>query len=218
VRDPARERADYSLVSRSTITSEVLCARITASVLPSGDQRNPVITSEVKFVVAAGFGLYSLLTRAGPQPFRDFTVTQITNTGKAEMAAISPDGKYILHVQNENGMRSLRLRNILTGSDTQIVAPAPFRYRALVFSPDGNYVYFRQLTNSAGSSWDVYRLPVLGGTPQLIASDVDSDIIFSPDTRRISYVRANDGKYRLLTANPDGTAVHCTIMTVSTIM
>jgi serine/threonine protein kinase/Tol biopolymer transport system component len=159
-------------------------------------------------LVAAGFGLYSLLTRAGPQPFKDFTVTQITNTGKAEMAAISPDGKYILHVQNESGMRSLRLRNILTGSDTQIVAPAPLRYRALVFSPDGNYVYFRQLTNSAGSSWDVYRLPVLGGTPQLIASDVDSDIIFSPDARRVSYVRANDpddGKFRLLTANPDGT-------------
>jgi eukaryotic-like serine/threonine-protein kinase len=159
-------------------------------------------------LVAAGFGLYSLLTRAGPQPFRDFTVTQITNTGKAEMAAISPDGKYILHVQNESGMRSLRLRNILTGSDTQIVAPAPFRYKTLVFSPDGNYVYFRQLANSAGSSWDVYRLPVLGGTPQPIASDVDSDITFSPDARRISYVRANDpddGKYRLLSANPDGT-------------
>jgi Tol biopolymer transport system component len=112
-----------------------------------------------------------------------------------------------LHVQNENGMRSLRLRNILTGSDTQIVAPAPLRYKTLVFSPDGNYVYFRQLANSAGSSWDVYRLPVLGGTPQPIASDVDSDITFSPDARRISYVRANDpddGKYRLLSANPDG--------------
>jgi len=159
-------------------------------------------------LVAAGFGLHSLLTRVGPQPFKDFTVTQITNTGKAEMAAISPDGKYILHVQSENGMRSLRLRNILTGSDTQIVAPAPFRYKTLVFSPDGNYVYFRQLANSAGSSWDVYRLPVLGGTPQSIASDVDSDITFSPDARRISYVRANDpddGKYRLLSANPDGT-------------
>jgi serine/threonine protein kinase/Tol biopolymer transport system component len=159
-------------------------------------------------LAAAGFGLYSLLTRMGPQPFKDFTVTQITSTGKAETAAISPDGKYIMHVQNENGMRSLRLRNILTGSDTQTVAPAPLRYKALVFSPDGNYVYFRQLTNSAGSSWDVYRLPVLGGTPQLIASDVDSDITFSPDAKRISYVRANDpddGKYRLLSANPDGT-------------
>src|SRR5450432_3471786 len=62
--------------------------------------------------------------------------------------------------------------------------------------------------NSVGSIWDVYRLPVLGGTPQLIARNVDSDIVFSPDARRISYVRANDpeeGKYRLLLANPDGT-------------
>src|ERR1700729_588834 len=49
--DPAWQSADYSLVSRSTTTSEVLCVRITASVLRSGDQRNPVIRSEVKFVI-----------------------------------------------------------------------------------------------------------------------------------------------------------------------
>jgi len=49
-RDPA-EGADYWLISRSTTTSEVLCVRITASVLRSGDQRNPVIRFEVKFVI-----------------------------------------------------------------------------------------------------------------------------------------------------------------------
>jgi eukaryotic-like serine/threonine-protein kinase len=158
-------------------------------------------------LVAAGFGIYSLMIRTGPQPFKDFTVTQITNTGRAELAAISPDGKYILHLQNDTGMRSLRLRNILTASDTQIIVPTPARYKSLVFSPDGNYVYFRQLTDSVGSEWDVYRLPVLGGSPQRIARDVDSDITFSPDARRVAYVRANDpenGKYRLLSANPDG--------------
>ena len=156
---------------------------------------------------AAGYGIYSLVTRKGPQPFRDFTVTQITNTGKAEMAAISPDGKFILHVQNEKGIRSLRLRNILTGSDTEIVAPAPLRYKTLVFSPDGNYVYFRRLVNAIGSEWNLFRLPVLGGTPQMVARDVDSDLTFSPDARHISYARANDpelGKYRLLLSNPDG--------------
>jgi serine/threonine protein kinase len=160
-------------------------------------------------LVAAGFGIYSLVARTGPQPFKDFTVTQITNTGRAEQAAISPDGKYVLHLQNDNGMQSLRLRNILTGSDTQIIAPTPARYRSLVFSPDGNYVYFRQLINSTGSDWDFYRMPVLGGIPQLIANDVDSDITFSPDARHVAYVRANDpeiGKYRLLSANPDGSA------------
>jgi serine/threonine protein kinase len=163
----------------------------------------------VALLLAAGFGVYSLLNRTGSQPFKDFTVTQITNTGKAELAAISPDGKYVLHLQNDNGRQSLRLRNIATGSDTQIVAPTPARYTSLVFSPDGNYVYFRQLINSIGSDWDVYRMPVLGGTQQLIARDVDSDITFSPDARQLAYVRANDpevGKYRLLSANPDGSA------------
>jgi len=160
-------------------------------------------------LLAAGFGVYSLVTRTGPQPFKDFTVTQITNTGRAELAAISPDGKYVLHLQNEDGMQSLRLRNIATGSDTQIIAPTPARYKSLIFSPDGNYVYFRQLMNSTGSDWDVYRMPVLGGIPRLVARDVDSDITFSPDAGHMAYVRANDpeiGKYRLLSASPDGSA------------
>ncbi|HEV7219333.1 MAG TPA: winged helix-turn-helix domain-containing protein [Terriglobales bacterium] len=158
-------------------------------------------------LAAAGFGIRWILNQNSPRPFADFTVAQITNNGKVGVAAISPDGKYILHSDNENGLESLRLRNILTGSDAQIVAPSLVRYKGLEFSPDGNYVYFRQLINSIGSEWDAYRLPVLGGSPQLIARDVDSDIVFSPDGKRISYVRANDpenGKYRTLSARLDG--------------
>ena len=208
----AELRADLKRLKRDTESGAASGTSADSSAITAITQQHKtdvVVSGLVALVVlvAAGFGIYSLMTRTGRQPFKDFTVTQITNTGKAELAAISPDGKYVLHVQNENGMRSLRLRNILTGSDTQIVAPAPVRYKTLVFSPDGNYVYFRQLTNSVGSSWDAYRLPVLGGTQQPIAHDVDSDITFSPDARRVSYVRANDpqdGKYRLLSANPDG--------------
>jgi eukaryotic-like serine/threonine-protein kinase len=166
-----------------------------------------VITLIVLVVLlAAGFGLYSLLTRSGPQPFKDFTVTQITNTGKVDQAAISPDGKYIMSVQTDNGMQSLWLRNILTGSDTQIISPGSPHYAVVTFSPDGNYVYSRQLDDN--SIWDLYRLPVLGGASQLIAHDVDTNATFSPDGRKIAFLRANDpevGKFRLLLANPDGT-------------
>jgi serine/threonine protein kinase len=156
---------------------------------------------------AGGFGVYSLLSRKGPTPFQNFSITQITNTGKAELAAISPDGKYVLNVQNDNGKESLWLRNVPTGSDTQILAPAAAAYRTLIFSPDGNYVYFRKSGISTGSEWDLFRTPVLGGTPQLIIRDIDTGIAFSPDGHRIAYARANDpdvGKFRLLTANADG--------------
>jgi Tol biopolymer transport system component len=94
-----------------------------------------------------------------------------------------------------------------TGSDTQIVPPAAAVYHTLTFSPDGNYVYFRKAGIGTLSEWDLYRTPVLGGTPQLILRDLDTGITFSPDGHRIAYARANDpdvGKYRLLTANSDG--------------
>jgi serine/threonine protein kinase len=158
-------------------------------------------------LAVGGFGIYSLLTRSGPTPFQNFTITQVTNTGKAEEAAISPDGKYVLNVQNDNGLRSLWLRNVPTGSDTQIVPPVAAMYASLAFSPDGNYVYFRKAASNIGSEWNLYRTPVLGGAPQNIVRDVDAGITFSPDGRRISYSRANDpdlGKYRLLTANAEG--------------
>ena len=48
---------------------------------------------------------------------------------------------------------------------------------------------------------------MLGGIPQTIARDVDSDVTFSPDGQHIAYVRDNDpevGKYRLLMASMDG--------------
>ena len=151
--------------------------------------------------------IYSIRT-AGPQPFREFSISQITNTGRAEQVAISPDGKYLLHVQGEGGLRSLRLRNIETGSDAEVLAPDGSRFKSLTFSPDGNYVYFRKVVNSTGSEWDYFRMPVLGGKPEALLRDVDSDLAFSPDGKKITYVRANDpdeGRYRILTANLDGT-------------
>ena len=166
-----------------------------------------IVAMTAVLLIAGGFGLYWFFGRSAPPPFQNFTITQITDTGKAEQAAISPDGNYVLNVQNDNGLQSLWLRNVPTGSDTRIVPPASAVYRTLSFSPDGNYVYFRKAGVGSQSEWDLYRTPVLGGTPQVIVRDLDSNISFSPDGHRIAYVRANDpdvGKYRWLTASPDG--------------
>jgi eukaryotic-like serine/threonine-protein kinase len=161
----------------------------------------------VVLVAAAGYGVYSMLRRPAAIPFQNFTVTQITNTGKAELAAISPDGKYILSTRNENGLRSMWLRNVPTGSDTQVIPPQAAAYRSLAFSPDGNYIYFRKAENTINSDYSLYRAPVLGGTPQALVRDIDSDVAFSPDGKSIAYARDNDpdvGKYRLLSADING--------------
>ncbi|MGO9518755.1 MAG: protein kinase domain-containing protein [Candidatus Korobacteraceae bacterium] len=166
-----------------------------------------VVAVALVLLAAGGFGIYSFLTRSRPAPFQNFTITQVTNTGKAQSAAISPDGKYVLNVQNDNGLHSLWLRNVPTGSDTQIVPPAAAVYRSLAFSPDGNYVYFRKSNIGTQSEWDLYRTPVLGGTPQVLVRDVDRGVAFSPDGHRMAYLRDNDpeiGKYRILSANLDG--------------
>jgi eukaryotic-like serine/threonine-protein kinase len=161
----------------------------------------------VVVLAAAGYGVYSMLHRAGAAPFQNFTVTQVTNSGKAALAAISPDGKYVLSVLDDNGLQSVWLRNVPTASDTQIMSPSPSTYRSLMFSPDGNYIYFRKAQNATNSDYNLYRAPVLGGTPQAVVHDIDSDIAFSPDGKRIAYTRANDpeiGKDRLLSADLSG--------------
>jgi len=48
-------------------------------------------------LAAAAYGIYALLSRNGPVPFQNFTVSKATVTGKATRVAISPDGKYLLH-------------------------------------------------------------------------------------------------------------------------
>ena len=161
----------------------------------------------VVLVAAAGYGVYSMLRRPSAMPFQNFTVTQVTNSGKAQFAAISPDGKYVLSVLNDNGMESLWLRNVPTASDTQVIPPSAVVYRSLAFSPDGNYIYFRKAQNTVNSDYNLYRAPVLGGTPEAVVRDIDSDVAFSPDGKRIAYARANDpeiGKYRLLSADLSG--------------
>jgi eukaryotic-like serine/threonine-protein kinase len=159
-------------------------------------------------LVVAGYGVYSFVHRAPPTPFQNVSITQVTNTGDALGTAISSDGKYVLVVMNENGRNNLLLRNVATGSNTQIVPPSSTTIQSAAFSPDGNYVYFRQAENGLNTDFNLYRAPVLGGTPQAVVYDVDSSISFSPDGKRMAFIRANDpeaGKYRLLSANLDGT-------------
>ena len=139
-------------------------------------------------VAAAAFGVYSLLPHKKALPVESMSVENLTNNGHVSLARISPDGKYLLHVLDENGLQSLWLRHIPTGSNTQVVTPAATRYGGLTFSPDGNYIYFVRRDDSEQAIASLYNAPMLGGTPRLLIKDVDSPIAFSPDGQRFAYL------------------------------
>jgi serine/threonine protein kinase len=143
----------------------------------------------VTLVAAAGYGIYSLLQHSKHLPFESFEITNLTNSGHVSMASISPDGKYLLQVHSENGLESLWLRHIATGSNTQVVAPAATRYQSLTFSPDGSYLYFLRRDEEEHVIGILYAAPVLGGTPHVVVRDVDSPVTFSPDGQRFTFLR-----------------------------
>ena len=139
------------------------------------------------------------------EPFSKMKVTRLTTSGKASAAAISPDGKYVVHVLGARGQQSLWLRHIATGSDKEIVPSNGNNLSWVTFSRDGGYIFFNRLEAGA---YPVYQVPVLGGTPKrLTAEDADTPVTFSPDGLRFAFMRGapQRGETSLIVANADGT-------------
>ena len=161
-------------------------------------------------IAAAAFGVYSLFFSVRSQPFQSIKISKISGTHNARLGAMSPDGNYLAYVLNSEGSESLWLRHLASASNVQIIPPEHVQYSGLRFSPDGSHIYFSHTqldSGPASQEYDLYRIPVLGGTPQLLVKDIDTNPSFSSDGRRFAFIRANDpdpGKYHLLIANADG--------------
>ena len=152
-------------------------------------------------LVLAGFLAYSIFFRSHSVPFQNISVTKVTDTGNAVIAALSPNGQYILMLTRKNGLSSLWLRNVPTNSIAQVQPAEEVYYNGLRFSPDGNYFYFVRSDPGNPELRFLYRAPLLGGTPQKLADDVDSNVTFSPDGKQVAFMRYDNpepGKYRLI--------------------
>ena len=163
-------------------------------------------------VAVAAFGLYKFTGQRRsevkpPTAFQTMKITRLTSTGKARYAAISPDGRYVVHVVDENGQESLWMRQVAPFSNVQIVPPADFPYFGLTFSPDGNYIYYVGPDPDVDDAGVLYQRPVLGGAAKKLIVDIDSTITFSPDNKQLAFVRfaPEKGESLLMLANADGT-------------
>jgi eukaryotic-like serine/threonine-protein kinase len=160
-------------------------------------------------LIAAGVAAAALWSKLGAgsglATFTKIHLSQLTNTGNANIATISPDGKYVVHVVNDGTMSSLWVRQIATSSNIQIVPPSESRYIGITFTRDGNYVYYVVYEKNSPLGV-VYRIPALGGQSEKIAQDVDTPITFSADGKRLAWIRGfpQSGETALMVANSDG--------------
>jgi len=187
--------ASGSSASGSGSGSSVLPAAIAGKRIPSA----AIVAGSVLLAAVIVAGVLLLghrkepATQGAPSGLR---ISAITSRGLINGAAISPDGRYVAYSLLLGGERTLWVHQIATGSDVQILPSQVIAPTALIFSPDGNYLYYQSADPDRDGYTAIFGIPTLGGSPRKVAYDVDSRISFSPDGKQICFRRGVPHKNR----------------------
>jgi serine/threonine protein kinase/Tol biopolymer transport system component len=127
--------------------------------------------------------------------------------------AISPDGKWVAYLSNARGPTDVWVKFIAGGEPANLTASAGIVVQSqdyiggLDVSPDGTLIAFTGGRPGAGTiEMSTWVLPApLGGVPRKLLNEPHQGLRWSPDGKRITYMRpggsAGDG---LLVADADG--------------
>jgi serine/threonine protein kinase len=141
----------------------------------------------VALILVAGAVFATLRFYLQRDPFASSSIEQITDSGDISNIAMSPDGKTLAEVKSAGGQYSIWMRNVSTGKDLQILPPVILDYGSLVFSRDGNQLYFVRRDEDSPASLNLYIMSVFGGEPRLLIRNVDDTIALSPDEKQVAY-------------------------------
>ena len=140
-------------------------------------------------LAVAGISMWWTRGKAPQTPILKY----LTYSGHDYSPAASPDGKTIAFTSDRDGRPRIWLKQLAGGSESALTA-GPDDYAR--FSPDGATILF---SRTEGSLTSLYKMAVAGGDPVKVAEDV-SDGDWSPDGRRIAFVRLKTKEARLSAA------------------
>jgi serine/threonine protein kinase/Tol biopolymer transport system component len=210
---PAANTADARL--ESLLSGVAIGEQRAASSAKIKAKRNKTAAAVILALLAlcVGVGLWFLiatLTKAKPAiNTQTMAIRPMTDNSRVIQSVISPDGKWLAYVMREQE-RSLWVKQIATGSEFQVLKAQPGVFGDIVFSPDGNYIYYSHTPDATGTLYDLYRVPSLGGATQRIMENVPWTITFSPDGKQVAFVRPNltTGQFEVTISAPDGSGQH----------
>ena len=215
LRKPVARRRYRSKEPTATRTGQVGTATATSSIeyLVSEVKRHKrgvALAGALLVIVLAGvaYGIYRFNSKnqSPTKPaalFQATKMTRLTTDGKASDAAISPDGKYVVYVKDDNGLQGMWVRQVATGSEVQVIPPSEIEYMGITFSPNGDYVYY--VTNEKSGESALYQMPAIGGASRKLLAGIMGPITFSPEGERFAFVRSGKEESSLVIANADGT-------------
>ncbi len=172
--------------------------------------RHPLTIAGVAIGVlgVAGFAWWMVSQRAAPiAPPPELSIQPLTLDGRAGHATISPDGRFIAYVRRDGVQSSVVVKQLSSDSDVVIQPPSPRTvYDAPSVTPDGGFVdVMVRRRDTPNARPETVRVPFLGGAARRILEGAVSGIGWSPDGRRMAYVRVDDGQATsLVVADPQG--------------
>lgn len=151
-----------------------------------------------RFYTGASTGDTGAAARTEPRMLR---LTPDINIGDLEL---SPDGRYLAFNRNEEAKSALWLRDLNSGSVSQLMPVVDGGYGDLSFAPDGSALYYTRFLKTAPNG-TYFRVPSSGGTPVEVAHNAVSRATFSPDGKRMAFLTLGPNENAtLVLANADG--------------
>ena len=121
-------------------------------------------------------------------------------------ATVSPDGRHIAYVESEQGRQSLWIQQVAGGQSLRLIPDQSVAYWSHAFTPDGNDIVYGLKSNDDPEG-ALYSISMLGGSPKRLVGNIDSAPTYSPDGRRMAYLRLRHpslDQTSLMVAGADG--------------
>jgi len=143
-------------------------------------------------VLVIGVASYSSLHSNNRTLFeKRLDIKRLTTDGNATHIALAPDGKFVYYSKQEGEGESIRMRDVATDAESEVIAASKNLYGDLIVSSDGSTLYFTRRQDLA-SGFGIFRVDIRAGIPQRIvevAAGNQGWFGLSSDASMVSFVR-----------------------------